>query len=221
MRLFRRRRSSGGGQGDSDPFPRRTDGDALAHSPPPIIDDEALARQLAAGCAECTRPAMAGRQLCDVCYQRLTAERAAIESQLAALRCAMCNAVPPRAGRRLCQECYNEASAAAQQSTVANDTRDQAQVLSQLPMRRFLGARDALNTHSQDEGGGAAAECTICCGDYEEGEEICVLPMCMHSFHAACVLEWLAKESTCPVCMRDVVEDLKALRAVTWEIASP
>ena len=88
-------------------------------------------------------------------------------------------------------------------------------LLALLPTRPFLGDSDALKR----TGAAEAAECTICCLDYEEGDEICVLPMCMHAYHASCILDWLGKQSTCPVCTRNVVDDLKALRAVQWPSA--
>ncbi|KAL2093102.1 hypothetical protein ACEWY4_010414 [Coilia grayii] len=42
-------------------------------------------------------------------------------------------------------------------------------------------------------------DCRICLEDYEEGEEITVLP-CLHGFHSRCVLHWLQGNPTCPLC---------------------
>lgn len=76
------------------------------------------------------------------------------------------------------------------------------QQLAALPCRKFLGESDAL----QDD----MACCTICQIEYEEGDELHMLPACSHTFHAACVGEWLFKKSaTCPLCLRDVREDLR------------
>lgn len=44
--------------------------------------------------------------------------------------------------------------------------------------------------------------CQICFDDFHDGvDHICVLP-CLHSnFHHKCLMQWLAKETSCPVCM--------------------
>lgn len=42
-------------------------------------------------------------------------------------------------------------------------------------------------------------ECEVCLVDYVSSDELLRLP-CMHLFHKACVLPWLRKAHTCPVC---------------------
>ena len=76
--------------------------------------------------------------------------------------------------------------------------------LTMLPTRPFLGGSDALKA--------ADAECAICAVEYELGDNLCVLPACVHTFHAACVSQWLANHATCPVCSRNIRKDLKTLR---------
>lgn len=71
--------------------------------------------------------------------------------------------------------------------------------LATLPRRTFLGARD-----------GGDAECAICQIEYEEGDDLCILPACAHTFHFACVGRWLGEKTSCPVCMRDVRQDLRS-----------
>ncbi|GLT84512.1 hypothetical protein SLE2022_027370 [Rubroshorea leprosula] len=44
------------------------------------------------------------------------------------------------------------------------------------------------------------AQCSICLGEYEEKEELRIMPKCGHNFHLACIDVWLTKQSTCPVC---------------------
>ena len=50
-----------------------------------------------------------------------------------------------------------------------------------------------------------AQSCTVCMDDYSEagGDEIRTLP-CMHVFHKDCIDEWLARNSTCPICKHSV-----------------
>jgi len=47
------------------------------------------------------------------------------------------------------------------------------------------------------------AMCSICLGEYEEGEELRLLG-CLHVFHRQCVDQWLTVSRECPLCKRDV-----------------
>ena len=73
--------------------------------------------------------------------------------------------------------------------------------LAALPKRRFKGATDALK--------GDDATCVICQDEYEEGDELSLLPGCAHTFHEACVTRWLKDKPSCPVCMRDCRQDVR------------
>ncbi len=50
--------------------------------------------------------------------------------------------------------------------------------------------------------------CPICLGEFETGEELIILPGCLHKFHGSCGKDWLSIKKQCPVC-RDSV-DLRA-----------
>jgi hypothetical protein len=50
-----------------------------------------------------------------------------------------------------------------------------------------------------------SSSCGICLSDYEEGEDVRMLP-CRHYFHCACVDTWLLKNKSCPFCKRNVDE---------------
>ncbi|CAL9160763.1 unnamed protein product [Musa hybrid cultivar] len=54
-------------------------------------------------------------------------------------------------------------------------------------------------------GGEEPAECPICLAEFEEGEQLRVLPQCGHGFHAGCVDAWLGSHSSCPSCRRVLV----------------
>ena len=61
--------------------------------------------------------------------------------------------------------------------------------------------------------------CSICMVEYEEGEEIRVLP-CTHEFHVECVDRWLTMKRTCPLCRADVMTGVRAAEEEAKEEAS-
>ena len=187
-------------------------------------DDEALAQALANLCNRCERrPANAGHALCSQCFQEFRARHAAA--------CAICHASPPNPGFRWCQRCFDAVRRPPPQAgapfphhdggALAGQPREDASyeellaldenVVSQglshhqmrsLATRSFLGARDALMRTGE-------AACAICQSEYEEGDELALLP-CSHSYHKQCVATWLRDKPTCPACQRDVRQDLRA-----------
>jgi len=44
------------------------------------------------------------------------------------------------------------------------------------------------------------ATCAVCLAEMSDGDNVRVLPVCMHYFHAACVADWLLAHHTCPLC---------------------
>ncbi|KAL3649669.1 hypothetical protein CASFOL_006072 [Castilleja foliolosa] len=45
-----------------------------------------------------------------------------------------------------------------------------------------------------------SARCTFCLVDYHDEDMLCILPICGHFFHTACIGIWMQQRSTCPVC---------------------
>ncbi|PUZ62950.1 hypothetical protein GQ55_3G027700 [Panicum hallii var. hallii] len=52
------------------------------------------------------------------------------------------------------------------------------------------------------DGGGGVTECSICFGDFVDGEEVSVMPCPLrgHEFHPECITKWLGTSNTCPLC---------------------
>ena len=71
-----------------------------------------------------------------------------------------------------------------------------------------------------EEGGSlleGATECSICLGEFVNGDECRRLPSpCSHTFHTACIDEWLKLSSACPLCkrsLRDLIPELRSADA--------
>jgi hypothetical protein len=187
--------------------------------------DVAMARYLASLCSNCEeRPANSGYVWCQQCFEAAQA------------RCAMCGRAPASGGHDLCQSCFLSALAAqagrglpravlagfggggASSSAPPEDASYEQLIewersrgsaapklsssqISALPSRTFAGKKDTLDEH--------AACCAICMEQYKPREMLAILPGCVHTFHRKCVARWLKEKPTCPVCQRDVREDLK------------
>ncbi|XP_004301769.1 PREDICTED: uncharacterized protein LOC101314385 isoform X1 [Fragaria vesca subsp. vesca] len=70
------------------------------------------------------------------------------------------------------------------------------EVVESLPVKLF----SKVQKHQNEE----AAQCYICLVEYEEGDEMRILP-CNHEFHKTCIDKWLKEiHRVCPLCRRDV-----------------
>ncbi|RWW19501.1 hypothetical protein GW17_00016443 [Ensete ventricosum] len=54
--------------------------------------------------------------------------------------------------------------------------------------------------------GKGALECAVCLSEFEDDEELRLLPRCSHVFHSDCIDAWLASHVTCPVCRANLAE---------------
>eukprot|EP00053_Salpingoeca_punica_P018875 m.187566 g.187566 ORF g.187566 m.187566 type:complete len:159 (+) comp17524_c0_seq1:3677-4153(+) len=54
--------------------------------------------------------------------------------------------------------------------------------------------------------GRQSERCPVCTADFEDQEECHRLP-CQHLFHTSCILPWLEKVCTCPVCRHELPTD--------------
>ncbi|CAK7325668.1 unnamed protein product [Dovyalis caffra] len=46
--------------------------------------------------------------------------------------------------------------------------------------------------------------CAVCLSEFKDGEEVKVLPECLHTFHVSCIDMWLSSHSNCPICRTDM-----------------
>ncbi|XP_069622750.1 E3 ubiquitin-protein ligase RNF181 [Ranitomeya imitator] len=52
----------------------------------------------------------------------------------------------------------------------------------------------------------AGLKCPVCLLEFEEDETVRQLP-CEHLFHSACILPWLGKTNSCPLCRDELLTD--------------
>lgn len=71
---------------------------------------------------------------------------------------------------------------------------DADQVIANLPVIKFK--REAGQQNDK-------LSCTVCMSDYEEGEDLKLLP-CFHRFHDKCISQWLKTQLKCPICKTSV-----------------
>jgi len=65
-----------------------------------------------------------------------------------------------------------------------------------LPVKRY-------DPSEMQDAEGDRTTCVVCMQDFEEGEQLRVLP-CSHEFHTQCVDRWLKVKKDCPLCRRDI-----------------
>ncbi|KAE8745377.1 E3 Ubiquitin-Protein Ligase [Frankliniella occidentalis] len=49
-------------------------------------------------------------------------------------------------------------------------------------------------------------QCPVCLKNFDKGEQVKEMP-CQHSFHLGCILPWLQKTNSCPLCRHELPTD--------------
>ncbi|XP_048447633.1 E3 ubiquitin-protein ligase ATL4 [Pyrus x bretschneideri] len=49
-----------------------------------------------------------------------------------------------------------------------------------------------------------SADCAVCLSKFEPSDELRLLPLCCHAFHAVCIDTWLQSQQTCPLCRSSI-----------------
>ncbi|KAH9533131.1 hypothetical protein CY35_18G035200 [Sphagnum magellanicum] len=72
-----------------------------------------------------------------------------------------------------------------------------------------MGLHDHGEEYSGDDDdeddGQEHRECAVCLSDFEEEDDLCLLPGCKHVFHQDCIDVWFQSHSTCPLCRASLV----------------
>ncbi|XP_077232900.1 RING-H2 finger protein ATL57-like [Tasmannia lanceolata] len=51
------------------------------------------------------------------------------------------------------------------------------------------------------------SDCSVCLGEFGEGEWLRLLPSCAHVFHISCIDTWFQTHSSCPLCRSNVIHN--------------
>ncbi|KMT08599.1 hypothetical protein BVRB_6g138790 [Beta vulgaris subsp. vulgaris] len=54
---------------------------------------------------------------------------------------------------------------------------------------------------------GSDSSCSVCLTEFEEGDDLRLLPKCSHAFHIPCIDTWLRSHKNCPLCRAPVVNE--------------
>ncbi|CAH9095586.1 unnamed protein product [Cuscuta europaea] len=61
-----------------------------------------------------------------------------------------------------------------------------------------------LFTFGSVTGNLTGADCAVCLSKFETHDQLRLLPLCCHAFHAQCIDAWLSANQTCPLCRSTV-----------------
>lgn len=124
-----------------------------------------------------------------------------------------------RASRRQSRRQSQMASANSMSTPSSEDASDKGET-----GERASGSAAAANPAADDriDEDDLHDLCAICLTDYEDGEQLRVLP-CDHYFHPPCVDQWLRTHNACPMCKQAVDPDPERLEntAASQVVVSP
>jgi len=91
----------------------------------------------------------------------------------------------------------------------ANQGESKPQILTQNEIKKLIEMREVSLTQEYCDNDENQQECCICLDRYQQGTHVIKLLICGHVMHSECLKSWLNVKSNCPLCKRDVKEELK------------
>lgn len=83
-----------------------------------------------------------------------------------------------------------------------------------LPCHLYKPSTNSAPDRAASGNGDGYNQCVICLGRFKEGDRLCRMP-CLHTFHQACLLQWLSRHSACPLCNNEVQKLLQEEERLT------
>jgi hypothetical protein len=78
-----------------------------------------------------------------------------------------------------------------------------------------------IYTKEEKQKEGSSELCSICLGDFDDGECCCQLPSCGHQFHLSCIKSWFFNNINCPNCRMDIRQALIHLNSELSQNVNP
>ncbi|XP_020577332.1 E3 ubiquitin-protein ligase Os04g0590900-like [Phalaenopsis equestris] len=72
-----------------------------------------------------------------------------------------------------------------------------ASVINKLTIYRYRRGENSIINGDRD--------CSVCLGEFRDGDSLRLLPKCSHAFHKSCIDTWLSSHSNCPLCRAGVI----------------
>ncbi|KAK8635789.1 hypothetical protein V6N13_004507 [Hibiscus sabdariffa] len=85
------------------------------------------------------------------------------------------------------------AASASSHNRVSPEQSPTVLLLDSLPLFTF----SSITRRSENDSTG---DCAVCLSKFEQEDQLRLLPLCCHAFHAHCIDTWLASNQTCPLC---------------------
>ncbi|XP_040993563.1 E3 ubiquitin-protein ligase ATL4-like [Juglans microcarpa x Juglans regia] len=106
--------------------------------------------------------------------------------------------------RHLNRRCIRRLSPASSTSNSSTGTDSQflsaSRVSPENPNHSFVQSLPLFTFSSIIRRTSSTADCAICLSKFEPNDQLRLLPLCCHAFHAQCIDTWLDSNQTCPLC---------------------
>ncbi|KAL4311434.1 hypothetical protein GQ457_01G052410 [Hibiscus cannabinus] len=86
------------------------------------------------------------------------------------------------------------ASASSHHHRVSPEQSPTTLLLDSLPLFTFSSVTRRSNNDAM------TGDCAVCLSKFEPEDQLRLLPLCCHAFHAHCIDTWLSSNQTCPLC---------------------
>ncbi|KAJ8755947.1 hypothetical protein K2173_024492 [Erythroxylum novogranatense] len=102
-------------------------------------------------------------------------------------------------------------------TTTSSSNRHSHRVSPDTPQSSFLDALPLFTFSSiKRRSSSSEADCAVCLSKFEPQDQLRLLPLCCHAFHAACIDIWLQSNHTCPLCRSSIqVSDSNILSSLS------